>query len=73
MEEAAKKTLEMGEKYHEGVIKALDNLPKNFSTRPFFEITIWYYNRVLKDKVKEFKKGETYSVIEPKLIELLKK
>jgi len=70
--ESMKKTLERGEKYHEKVVKALDKLPKKFPTRPFFEMTTWYYHRVLKDKVKEFKKGETYPVIEPKLKELLK-
>lgn len=71
MEDAMKKTLGRGEKYHEKVEKALDGLPKKFPTKPFFEITLWYYNKVLKNKVKQFLKGETYSEIEPKLLKIL--
>jgi hypothetical protein len=72
MEEAMKKTKDRGEQYHSKVEEILEKLPKNFSTRPFFEMTIWYYNKVLKDKVKRFLKGDTYSDIEPKLLEILK-
>jgi predicted secreted hydrolase len=71
MEEAMKKTLERGNKYHEKVMEAFDRLPKDFPTKPFFQITLWYYNKVLNDKVKEFLKGETYPVVEPKLSEIL--
>jgi hypothetical protein len=73
MEQAAKKTLARGEKYHKKVMEAFDKLPKKFPTRPFFEITLWYYNKVLKDKVKEFLKGKTYPTIKPKLLKILKK
>jgi len=72
IEGAMKRTLERGEKYHEKVEEALEKLPKDFPTRPFFEITLWYYNKVLKNKVKEFLKGDTFSEIEPKLLKILK-
>ena len=71
MEEAMKKTMERGNKYHEKVMEAFDRLPKDFATKPFFQVTLWYYNKVLKDKVKEFLEGETYPVVEPKLSEIL--
>jgi len=72
MEEAIKRTLDRGEKYHEKVVGAFDKLPKNFSTRPFFELTLWYYNRVLKDIGKQFLKGDTYPDVIPKLRKMLK-
>jgi len=72
MENAIKKTLERGEQYHAKVENALEKLPKKFSTRPFFEMTLWYYNKVLKDKVKQFMKGNTYTEIEPKILKILR-
>ena len=72
MEAAMKKTFERGDKYHEKVMQTFDELPKNFPTKPFFQITLWYYNKVLKDKVKEFFKGDNYPIIEPKLSKILK-
>jgi hypothetical protein len=72
IKQATKKTLDRGEKYHEKVVEAYEKLPKDFSTKPFFELTLWYYNRVLKDLGKKFLKGETYPTIKPKLKKLLK-
>jgi len=72
VEIATKKTLDRGEKYHNKVIEAYNKLPKDFPTRPFFESTLWYYKRVLKDTCKQFLKGKTYPIIIPKLRKLLK-
>jgi hypothetical protein len=70
--EAAKKSLKRGEDYHKKVIEALNKLPKKFSTRPFFQVTLWYYNKVLKDRHKQFLKGKTYSDVRPQLLKILK-
>jgi len=72
MMEAAKKTLAKGEEYHKKVIEAFNKLPKKFSTKPFFEVTLWYYNKVLKDRFKEFLKGKTYPDVRPQLLKILK-
>ena len=72
MEEAMKRTWERGNKYHEKVMQYFDKLPKNFPTKPFFQITLWYYNKVLRDKVKKFLEGETLSDVELELSRILK-
>jgi len=72
MIEAAKKTLEKGDEYHGKVIEALNKLPKKFKTKPFFEVTLWYYNRVLNDRFKQFLKGKTYPDVRPQLLKILK-
>lgn len=72
MKKAAKKTLERGEEYHAKVMKAYKRLPSGFPTKPFFEVTLWYYNKVLKDRFKQFLKGKTYSSLRPKLLKILK-
>jgi hypothetical protein len=72
MIEAAKKTLERGKEYHKSVINAFNKLPKNFKTKPFFEVTLWYYNKVLNERYKEFLKGKTYSVLRPQLLRMMK-
>ena len=72
MKVAAERTLERGERYHQKVLEAFDGLPKKFPTKPFFNVTLWYFNQVLKDKVKKFLKGDTFEVLKPKLEEILK-
>lgn len=71
MKEAARKTLYRGEEYHKRVSEAYNRLPKKFPTKPFFEVTIWCYNKVLKDRFKQFLKGKTYPVIRPELLNIL--
>ncbi len=71
MKKAARKTLKKGEEYHRKVVEAYEKLPKKFPTRPFFDIILWYYNKVLKDRVKEFLKGKTFAVLEPQLKKIL--
>ena len=72
MNEAAKKTLERGKEYHKYVIDAFNGLPKKFKTKPFFEVTLWYYNKVLNERFKEFLKGKTYSTLTPQLLKILR-
>ncbi len=72
MNEAAKKTLERGREYHKYVVDAFNNLPKNFKTKPFFEVTLWYYSRVLNERFKKFLKGKTYPQIRNQLLNVLK-
>jgi hypothetical protein len=72
MREAARKTWEKGQEYNEKVMDAFNGLPKGFKTKPFFEVTLWYYNKVLKDRLKQFLKGKTYPVIGDQLLKLLK-
>lgn len=72
MVEAAKKTLERGKEYHKGVVDAFDRLPKKFKTKPFFEVTLWYYNKVLNERFKEFSKGKTYSTLRSQLLKMMK-
>ncbi|MDI6826402.1 MAG: hypothetical protein QMD36_04400 [Candidatus Aenigmarchaeota archaeon] len=71
LEEAARKNWERGQEYHKKVMDAYDRLPKRFKTRPFFEVTLWYYNKVLKDRFNQFLKGETYPEIKSQLLKLL--
>jgi len=72
MIEAAKKTLERGKEYHKDVVDAFDKLPKKFKTKPFFEVTLWYYNKVLNERFKEFSKGKTYSTLRSQLLQMMK-
>ena len=72
MKKAAKRTLKKGEEYHAKVIGAYKKLPKKFPTRQFFEITLWYHNKVLKNKVKQFLKGRTYLEVRPELLKILR-
>jgi hypothetical protein len=71
MREAAKKSLEKGQEYNEKVMDAFSKLPKGFKTKPFFEVTLWYYNKVLKDRLNQFLKGKTYLQIEKQLLKQL--
>ena len=71
MNEAAKKTLERGKEYHKYVIDAFNGLPKKFKTKPFFEVTLWYYNKVLNERFKEFLKGRTYSTLRPQFLRMM--
>ena len=71
MREAARKTWERGQEYHEEVMKAFNRLPKDFKTKPFFKVTLWYYNKVLKDRLKQFLKGKTYPMIKDQLMKIL--
>jgi len=68
MNEAAKRTLERGKEYHKDVVDAFDGLPKKFKTKPFFEVTLWYYNKVLNERFKEFSKGKTHSTLRLQLL-----
>ncbi len=72
MIESAEKTLERGEKYHKNVINAFSKLPKNFKTKPFFEVTLWFYNKVLNERFKEFSKGKTYPALRTQLLGMMK-
>lgn len=72
MRGAARKNWEKGQEYHEKVMNAFNRLPKGFKTKPFFEVTLWYYNKVLKDRLNQFLKGKTYPQIENQLFKLLK-
>ncbi len=72
MIEAARRTLERGIEYNKSVINAFNKLPKNFKTKPFFEVTLWYYKKVLNDKFKEFSKGKTYPALRPQLLKMMK-
>ena len=72
MIDAAKKTLDRGKEYHKSVINAFDRLPKKFKTKPFFEVTLWYYNKVLNERFKEFSKGKNYSTLRPQLLKMIK-
>ena len=71
MNEAAKKSLERGMDYHKGVTNALNKLPKTFKTRPFFEVTLWYHNKVLNDKFKQFLKMKTHSALRSELLKMM--
>jgi len=71
MNEAAKKTLGRGKEYHKHVIDAFNGLPKKFKTKPFFEVTLWYYNKVLNERFKEFLKGRTYSTLRPQFLRMM--
>jgi len=71
MNEAAKKSLERGMDYHKGVTNALNKLPKTFKTRPFFEVTLWYHNKVLNDKFKQFLKMKTHSALRSQLLKMM--
>ena len=73
MKEAMKKTLRKGEEYHKKVMRVYEKLPKKFMTRPFFDVVLWYSNKVLKNDAKKFLKERTFSFIEPKLSRILKK
>lgn len=53
-------------------MNAFNRLPKGFKTKPFFEVTLWYYNKVLKDRLNRFLKGKTYPQIKNQLMSLLK-
>ena len=72
MREAARKTWERGQEYNQEVMNAFNRLPKGFKTKPFFEVTLWYYNKVLKDRLNRFLKGKTYPQIKNQLMSLLK-
>jgi hypothetical protein len=72
MNEAARKVFERGKEYHKGVMNAFNKLPKNFKNKPFFEVTLWYYNKVLNERFKEFLKGKTYPQIKNQLLNMLK-
>lgn len=72
MAEAARKTYERGKEYHEEVINAFKRLPDDFKTKPFFEVTLWYYYKVLKDRYNQFLKGKTYPQIKNQLMNLFK-
>ncbi len=72
MREAARKTWERGQEYNQEVMNAFNRLPKGFKTKPFFEVTLWYYNKVLKDRLNRFLKGKTYPQIKNQLMGLLK-
>ena len=72
MIEAAKKTLERGKEYHKDVVDAFDKLPKKFKTKPFFEVTLWYYSKVLNDRFKQFSKGRTHSTLRSQLLRMMK-
>jgi hypothetical protein len=69
--EAARKSWEKGNEYHEEVMNAFSRLPKEFKTKPFFEVTLWYYNKVLIDRLNRFLKGKTYPQIKDRLSKLL--
>ena len=71
MNDAAKKTLDRGKEYHKGVIDALNKLPKKFKTKPFFEVTLWYYNKVLNERFKEFSKGKTHPELRSQLLKIM--
>jgi len=73
MREAARKSLEKGQEYNGEVMEAFKSLPKTFKTKPFFEVTLWYYNKVLKDRLNHFLKGQTYPDIEKQLMKVLEK
>jgi len=72
MIEAAKKTLERGKEYHKNVVDAFNKLPKNFKTKAFFEVTLWYYSKVLNERFKEFLKGRTYPSLRTQLLKMMK-
>jgi hypothetical protein len=72
MNEAAKRTFERGKEYHKGVMDAFNKLPKNFKNRPFFEVSLWYYSKVLNERFKELLKGKTYPQIRTQLLNILK-
>ena len=71
MKEAARKSLERGREYYEEVKNAFNRLPKDFKTKPFFHVTLWYYNKVLDDRFNQFLKGKTYPQIKNQLLKIL--
>jgi hypothetical protein len=73
IKEAARKSWERGQEYHDEVVNAFNRLPKDFKTKPFFEVTLWYYNKVLKDRFNQFLKGKTYPEIKNQLLNIVKK
>jgi hypothetical protein len=70
MKKAAELTLNKGKEYHRKVMDSLSKLPNKFKTKPFFEVTIWHYNKVLKDRYKEFLKGKTFEELRPQLVKI---
>jgi hypothetical protein len=73
IEDALEKTLKKGQEYHENVAKQFEKLPKNFPTKPFFQLTLWYYNRLLMQRYNQVLKGRTYPEIRPQLLNMMKK